>query len=70
MAFAEETPIGTMDGLNSLFTLSTTPNSGTFKLYLNGQKLIQGIDFTYSTTSLLMYNIPYPGDSLIAKFTY
>jgi hypothetical protein len=70
MAFAEETPIGTMDGVNNLFTLSTTPNLGTFRLYLNGQKLAQGIDFNYSGTALLMYNIPYSTDSLIAKFKY
>ena len=70
MAFAEETPVGTMDGVNNLFTLSTTPILSTLKLYLNGQKLIQGIDFNYSGTALLMYNIPYPGYSLIAKFKF
>jgi hypothetical protein len=60
----EETPAGTINGVNNTFTLSKTPNFVMVKL--NGVVLTQGIGYTLSGATLTMLPgyIPQPGDSL------
>jgi hypothetical protein len=61
----DEAPIGTINGSNSIFTLSQTPVAGGFSLFLNGQRLESGTDFTLSGTTIT-YNInevPQVGDT-------
>lgn len=66
----EETPSGTINGVNVTFTLSTTPTSGTLKLYLNGVRLKSGAgnDYTLSTNIISMTTAPISGDVLLADF--
>lgn len=67
-----EAPFGTMDGGNDTFTLLYTPEGGKVRLYLNGQRLKQGIHFTVSdkTISFILSDfIPVANDILQADYT-
>lgn len=66
----EETPSGTINGINTTFTLAHTPLSGSLKVYLNGIRLKNGNDYTLATTTITMINIPGTGDTLIADYRY
>ena len=70
MAFAEETPSGVMNSINDTFSIVNTPLTGSFRLYLNGLKLFESLDYTLTGTTLVMFNIPHSTDSLIAKYKY
>lgn len=64
-----ETPSGTINGVNDTFTLAYTPNPATsLTLTLNGQVLIATDDYTLSGDTITMLTIPLTGMSLIAKF--
>jgi len=64
-----ETPSGTIDGVNATFTLSKTPNpTASLTLTLNGQVLIQGSDYTLSGDTITMTTIPLTGMELKAPF--
>ena len=68
----EETPSGTIDGVNPTFTLAHTPNpASSLKLRLNGLILKSGAsnDYVLSGAIITMANIPQPGDSLVASYT-
>jgi hypothetical protein len=49
-----ETPAGTIDGSNAVFTLAFTPSpAGSLQLYKNGQQMIAGgADYTLSTNTI------------------
>lgn len=68
-----ETPSGTMNGSNQVFTLAHTP-AGNIGLFWNGVILKEGVgyDFTITdvTITLLGTNIPELGDNLIAMYLY
>lgn len=66
-----ETPTGTVDGANSTFTLSGTPNPATsLLLYRNGILQKQGLDYQLSgnTITFLSVAIPQSGDILQACY--
>lgn len=64
-----ETPSGTINGVNDTFTLAGTPNpSSSLTLTLNGQVLIQGSDYTLSGFTITMTTIPLTGMMLKAVF--
>lgn len=65
-----ETPSGTIDGVNDTFTLVTTPITAKLRIYLNGQRLTDGIDFTFTGSTITMTTIPYPLDILRADYEY
>ena len=54
----EETPTGTIDGANVTFTVANTPIAGTFALYLNGQRLTAGVEYTRSGTTVTFVTAP------------
>lgn len=63
-----ETPSGSLPG--TVFTLSTTPTSGSLHLYVNGQvqKPGAGNDYTISgSTVTMLYTVP-AGSSLMASY--
>ena len=66
----EETPSGTINGVNVTFTLANTPTSGTLKLYLNGLRLKSGAgnDYTLSTNIISFTTAPISGDVIIADY--
>jgi hypothetical protein len=60
LQFADnETPSGVIDGSNQSFTLAHAPNEPTsLLLYLNGQYLNQGVDYTLSGNVITMATAP------------
>lgn len=63
-----ETPSGTMDSVNTIFTLANTPIVGSVHLYLRGLRLKPGVGYTISDTTITMLIIPDSGDELIADY--
>src|SRR3990167_4434355 len=66
----EETPSGTINGVNATFTLLSNPNPvKSLELRLNGQLLKSGSgnDFTISASNITMLTIPAAGDSLVCS---
>jgi len=69
-----ETPSGTIDGSNAVFTLAHTPSpAGSLQLYKNGQQMIAGgADYTLATATATFTASakPQTGDVLIAFYRY
>lgn len=66
----QEVPSGTINGVNTTFTVSTTPNSAAaFSLYQDGLILIQGVDYTLAGTTITMATAPLFGQTLYAVYT-
>jgi hypothetical protein len=65
-----ETPTGTVNGVNATFTLANTPLANTEEIYLNGllQEPGAGNDYTISTNTITMLNIPATGDRLRVNY--
>jgi len=65
-----ETPSGTVNGSNKVFTLSTTPDTGSLSLYLNGlrQEEGSGNDYTLTGVTIVFTEAPQIGDIIIASF--
>ncbi len=66
-----ETPSGTINGVNTNFTLSAIPSpAASLNLFLNGLLLRQGTAYTISDSSIVMTSgsIPSPGDILQAWY--
>jgi len=66
-----ETPAGTVDGNNTIFTLAGSPNPTTsLELYRSGLAMRSGIDFNLSgsTITFLSTSVPQPGDVLQAFY--
>jgi hypothetical protein len=66
----EEVPLGLINSINDTFTLVNTPVIGSVKIYLNGQRLTNGVDYTYVTNIITFTTIPFTGDGLIADYRY
>lgn len=64
----EESPSGVIDGVNTTFTLTSTPDSGTLFVYLNGLKLISGVDFSLTGNTLELGAPPQSGDILTSVY--
>lgn len=67
----DETPAGTMNGVNTAFALANTPaTAGSLKLYRNGVLLANGVDYTLSSNTVTFANnaIPQSGDTLAAYY--
>jgi hypothetical protein len=67
-----EVPTGTVNGVNTDFTLANTPTAGTVAVYKNGIRQLVGAgnDYTISGTTItfLADNIPQTGDNLIVDY--
>lgn len=63
----EETPTGTLDGLNNTFTISAALIPKTETILVNGIVQISGTDYNLVGTTLTMISIPHAGDSFIIK---
>lgn len=67
--WVDETPSGTINGSNTAFTLSQTPNENeSVNLYLDGLKLTQGDDYTLSGVNITMTTAPAIAQSLRANY--
>jgi hypothetical protein len=65
-----ETPTGTVNGVNATFTLANTPIANTESIFLNGllQEPGAGNDYTISTNTITMLNVPATGDRLRVNY--
>jgi hypothetical protein len=63
-----ETPAGTINGVNVTFTLANTPAVGSEKLYNGPARLISGSDYTITGASITMSVAPQPGELLRADY--
>lgn len=63
---------GTVNGINTTFTVAHTPNPSSIMLFLNGICLQPGAgnDYTISTSTITMLFAPLTGDKLIASYMY
>lgn len=66
----EETPSGTMNGVNTTFTLANTPSTGKQKLYQNSTRLFVGLDYTISGAAITMTVAPLVTDYLRCDYNY
>ena len=63
--YVNETPAGTIDGVNTSFTLTATPNPTiSLDVFLNGTKLTYNSDYTVSGATLTMVMVPQVDDIL------
>lgn len=60
----DETPSGTIDGVNTVFTTNLTPSTGTLKVYVNGQRMRVVEDYTLSGQTIT-FLIASPTGSII-----
>jgi len=68
-----ELPAGTINGANTVFTLTFAPSpAGSLAIYRNGLQMEQGIDYTLSgnTVTFLVSSVPQTGDLLLANYRY
>lgn len=65
-----ETPSGTINGVNATFTIAAAPQNSSLQLYMNGVLLEPGAgnDYTISGTTITMLMIPQTGDKLRAYY--
>ncbi len=65
-----ETPGGTLDGVNSTFTLGNIPSGTSLMLFRNGVYMTAGPDYTLAAATLQFTsnNIPQPLDTLTASY--
>ena len=73
-SFADaEIPSGTVNGLNAVFTLASTPSpAGSLALYRNGLLMRQGTDYQISlnVVTFFLASIPKSGDTLVASYRF
>lgn len=66
-----ETPAGTANGSNTLFTLSHVPSpASSVAVFRNGMRLASGLDYTISTNSVTFAagDIPQSGDVILCSY--
>ena len=65
-----ETPSGSLNGLNTTYTLAFTPTANTLQLYMNGIRLKSGAgnDYTITTNTITMATAPTSTDVLICDY--
>jgi hypothetical protein len=66
-----ELPTGTMDGVNTSFSLANPPSPSTsLYLYRNGLLLEAGVDYSLSSNAITFFSsaTPQPGDNLLANY--
>jgi hypothetical protein len=65
-----ETPGGTIDGVNTTFTLANTPLGSSLMLFRNGLNTSANLDYTLTGSSIQFASgaLPQPGDILTASY--
>lgn len=57
-AWFNETPLGTIDGVNTIFTLADAPTTNSLVLTLDRQPQILGVDYTISGNTITYLSAP------------
>jgi hypothetical protein len=69
--FVRETPAGTLNGTNKVFTLTYAPSpTGSLVVYLNGVEQVPTTDYTISGATITFIVAPKTGDLIIAQYTH
>lgn len=68
--FDPAAPSGAVDGGNVTFTLTNTPTSGSLYVWLNGQLLTVGVDYSLSGTTITFATAPTIGATLLVSYRY
>ncbi len=65
-----ETPTGTVDGVNVTFTLANVPILNSEHLFLNGIRQLKGVnkDYTITSDTVTFVAAPITGDILLADY--
>lgn len=66
----KEVPSGTLNGVNTIFTLLYPPHSGTEYVYLNGQLLSNGTDYTINGNIITFVNAPFATDKIYVSYRF
>jgi hypothetical protein len=67
----EESPTGSVNGANKVFTLANTPyNSRTVRVYVNSLRLMQGAgkDYTISGAVITLAAAPSSGQNILVDY--
>lgn len=65
-----EVPSGPVDGSNKSFVLSHVPNTNTIKLFLNGVRQKETLDFNIIGDTITFVGAPVSGDLLLSDYGY
>ena len=63
----QEVPAGTVDGTNTVFTLTFSPIAGTLLVYVNG---LLATNFTLAGATITFAAAPTSGASIYASYSY
>ena len=63
-----EIPAGTINGSNTVFTLASTPATGSARIYLNGVRQKTTDDYTISGATVTFVTAPPTGSNLLADY--
>lgn len=66
----DETPTGSINDSNTVFTIANTPTSGSLKVFLNGARQRVTEDYTLSGTTITFINPPPTGSILLVDYRY
>lgn len=65
----DETPTGTVNGINTAFVLAGAPNpSSSLKVFINGQRLKLTTDYTFSVKTITFLTAPQVGDIISVDY--
>jgi len=70
ISFAAETPVGLINGLNTSYTISNVPITGSLLVFLNGRRQKAGVDYNISGTTITMTSAPLPAAELEVNYAY
>ena len=59
---------GTVDGSNTAFTTANTPVDGTLQVYIDGQLMKSGDDYTASGSTVTFTEAPVSGSTILACY--
>lgn len=63
-----EIPLGTINGVNQVFTVSKPVNLGNIVIYYNGLRITPNEFILVSLYQFMLINIPLPGDCIVVDF--
>ena len=63
-----EQPSGVIDGVNTVFTLSTQPIVNSEQVFIDGLLLLRGTDYTISADTITFTTAPVPGSIILCEY--
>lgn len=66
----DETPSGTINGSNKIFTVANIPIAGSLKVFVNGSRMRITEDYTFSGTTITFITAPPTGSIILVDYRY